>query len=104
MFCIINEMTDHVNEHGNDAEHNGKKSLDEHFKSIIEGLKETRENYPQLTDLWAKYIKIKKENFEEMLKKAEYFITHSNDLLDGDISPKMVSILYLFFNNHLNVV
>ena len=79
------------------------QNIDEKYNFILEQLKKTGENYPQITDLWKKYLQLKKENFLDVLNKAEYFINNCDTLLENDISPKTIAILYLFFNNHLNV-
>ena len=93
-------MNENIDENINE---NIDENIDEKYNFILEQLKKTGENYPQITDLWNKYLQLKKENFLDVLNKAEYFINNCDTLLENDISPKTIAILYLFFNNHLNV-
>ena len=79
------------------------ENIDEKYNFILEQLKKSGENYPQITDLWKKYLQLKKDNFLDVLNKAQYFINNCDTLLENDISSKTIAILYLFFNNNLNV-
>ena len=79
------------------------ENIDEKYNIILEQLKKSGENYPQITDLWKKYLQLKKDNFLDVLNKAQYFINNCDTLLENDISSKTIAILYLFFNNNLNV-
>ena len=77
--------------------------VDEKYNSVLERLEKTGEKFPQITDLWKKYLQLKKDNYLDVLNKAEYFINNCDALLEKDMSPKTIAILYLFFNNNLNV-
>ena len=39
------------------------ENIDEKYNFVIEQLKKTGENYPQITDLWNKYLQLKKKIF-----------------------------------------
>ena len=76
--------------------------MEEKYNSIIERLEIFREKFPNIVDAWDIFIKKKKDDFEKNMSKAEYFLNNCENILQTDVKPETMAILYLFFNNSLN--
>ena len=76
--------------------------MDEKYDLIIERLEVFREKFPNIVNLWDVFLKKKHELFLQNLNKAEYFLNNCDNILQDDLKPETIAILYLFFNNNLN--
>lgn len=78
--------------------------MDEKYNLIIERLDNFREKFPNIVNLWDDFLKKKHELFLQNLNKAEYFLDNCDTILDDDLKPVTISLLYLLFNNSLNEI
>ena len=78
--------------------------MDEKYNSIIERLDNFREKFPNIVNLWDDFLKKKHELFLQNLNKAEYFLNNCDNILQDDLKPETIALLYLFFNNSLNEI
>ena len=78
--------------------------MEEKYNSIIERLDNFREKFPNIVNLWDDFLKKKHELFLQNLNKAEYFLNNCDNILQDDLKPETITLLYLFFNNGLNEI
>lgn len=75
--------------------------LDNKINSILLRLKNSGENYPNVSKLWKHYIKMRLELLENSLHEAEIFLSEYSDLVGKDIPLTSLALLYaLQFNNN----
>jgi|TARA_B110000008_G_scaffold109728_1_gene112746 hypothetical protein len=78
--------------------------MEEKYNSIIERLDNFREKFPNIVNLWDDFLKKKHDLFLQNLNKAEYFLNNCDNILQDDLKPETITLLYLFFNNGLNEI
>jgi len=61
-------------------------------KQLIESKKET---YPNISNIWLKYIDERIKLFDKSLEKAEYLFTNIETLSNQDLPYSTIAILYL---------
>lgn len=73
--------------------------VDQKINSILLRLKQSRENYPNVSKLWKHYIKMRLELLEKSLQEAEIFLSGYSNLIGMDIPTSSLVLLYLLQNN-----
>ena len=61
-------------------------------KQLIESKKET---YPNISNIWLKYLDERIKLFDKSLEKAEYLFTNIETLSNQDLPYSTIAILYL---------
>jgi hypothetical protein len=73
--------------------------IDKKINSILLRLKQSGENYPNVSKLWKHYIKMRLEFLENSLQEAEIFLSEYGNLVGRDIPTQSLVLLYLLQNN-----
>lgn len=73
--------------------------VDQKINSILLRLKQSGENYPNVSKLWKHYINMRLELLEKSLQEAEIFISNYSNLIGKDIPTSSLVLLYLLQNN-----
>ena len=73
--------------------------IDQKINSILLRLKQSGENYPNVSKLWKHYINIRLELLEKSLQEAEIFLSSYGNLVGMDIPTSSLILLYLLQNN-----
>lgn len=73
--------------------------IDQKINSILLRLKQSGENYPNVSKLWKHYINIRLELLEKSLQEAEIFLSGYGNLVGMDIPTSSLILLYLLQNN-----
>ncbi len=76
--------------------------LDDKINSILLRLKQSGENYPNVSKLWKHYIKMRLELLENSLHEAENFLSEYDDLVGKDIPLTSLALLYALQLNNNN--
>ena len=76
-------------------------AMQEKINSIMVRLNDSGENYPHLTKLWKRYIKMKIDFLNNSLYEAELFLNKIENESLNDMEPKTCALLYLI-NQHIN--
>ena len=75
--------------------------MDSRINKIKKLIELKKENYPNITNIWLKYLEEKISFFNESLDKAEEIFTDTEDNIKQDISYSTIAVLYLINQERL---
>ena len=75
--------------------------MDSRINNIKRLIELKKENYPNITNIWLKYLEEKISLFNESLDKAEEIFTDTEDNIKQDIPYNTIAILYLLNQERL---
>ena len=75
--------------------------MDSRINNIKRLIELKKENYPNITNFWLKYLEEKISFLNESLDKAEEIFTDTEDNIKQDISYSTIAVLYLINQERL---
>ena len=69
--------------------------MDCNIQRVKELIESKKEKYPNISNIWLKYLDERIKLFDKSLEKAEYLFTNIETLSNQDLPYSTIAILYL---------